>query len=398
MYSYILFLCEEIDHTLFLINMEKALGKLNFKCLYIVSNFPVYLKIKHLTKCPVFLVTKKCSNCDYKNALNAREYVEGSLNKNDTIRLYQSCWEYFKQLESSYNIMLFCASQGVRIAEIAMKDFCKYRNKKVVFFELSNVPGKTFWDSEGSNATSYFYKHPEILDQYTVSDSDWNQWKKEYLARNLEKHIVLQQVDFKRRSIIYGLLVRFSFLYTGLKTRKIDLLTGVLRFLKSKIVNITFDEVNLRNEQYIFFPMQVASDSQIVLNSDIGLFEALEFAVKEAAKEELLLIVKLHPAEKDVDIINKTLKYREKYHFKIVDDNTFLVIQNAQKIITINSTVALEAMILGVHTMILGRSYYKFFTPENVKQYILGHLINLDFFATAPFDQQEVEILLKRFL
>ena len=104
----------------------------------------------------------------------------------------------------------------------------------------------------------------------------------------------------------------------------------------------------------------------------------------------------MHPAEKDVDIIKKVLKFREKYKFKIITDNTFQVIANAEKIITINSTVALEAMILDKPVEILGRSYYKFFNQNRIKNYILGYLENIDFFSDNEFSEEQLRKLVQK--
>lgn len=142
--------------------------------------------------------------------------------------------------------------------------------------------------------------------------------------------------------------------------------------------------------------MQVASDSQIILNSDIGLFDALKYSIKKAEVDNLNLVVKLHPAERDIDVIYTILKLREKYKFNIVDNNTFEVIANAQKVITINSTVALEAMILDKPVEILGRSFYKFFNKERTKNYILGYLEDIDFFSSEKFTVEQVKKLINR--
>ena len=89
-------------------------------------------------------------------------------------------------------------------------------------------------------------------------------------------------------------------------------------------------------------------------------------------------------------------RLRKKYKFNIVDNNTFEVITNAQKVITINSTVALEAMILNKPVEILGRSFYKFFNKERTKNYILGYLENIDFFSNKEFTVEQIENLINR--
>lgn len=114
-------------------------------------------------------------------------------------------------------------------------------------------------------------------------------------------------------------------IYTGIKLQKMDILNKVFNFLKSKTLNLKYQSIDLKEEQYIFFPMQVASDSQIILNSDMSLIDALLYSVKEARRLNLKLVIKLHPAERDLKIIEKIVKLQKKYEFKIVTENTFFV-------------------------------------------------------------------------
>ena len=142
--------------------------------------------------------------------------------------------------------------------------------------------------------------------------------------------------------------------------------------------------------------MQVSNDMQIVLNSDIGIFEGLAKAVELAQVAGLPLVVKLHPAEPYLSVIEHLLKLRKQYGFKLVKDNTFDVIANAAQVITINSTVGLEAMILGRPVKFLGRSFYKDLDKERLKNYIMGYLLDLDIFSEKEFTDEQISYLLNR--
>lgn len=63
--------------------------------------------------------------------------------------------------------------------------------------------------------------------------------------------------------------------------------------------------------------MQVSTDSQIVLNSDIGLMDSLSYSLKEAQRLGVILVVKLHPAEKSVEITKSLLMLRKKWDSKL---------------------------------------------------------------------------------
>lgn len=392
----VVFLCEGKNHIKFFTNMENAFQELGYTCVYFVLDFSIYLQLKEKTLNKIILAKKKDYSCNTEKIFSAKDYIEGIVSENNAKNIYKSVWYYCDRFCKESQINLIIASQGILTAELAIKNFAKTNKIPILFFELANIPGKTFWDIEGSNAKSYLYNHIEILDNYEVDQIEYLNWKKEYIKRNFKQHLVKQATGLKHFNYLYGLIGRFNFLFTGLSLYKFDILTKMKYFIKSRTIKIKYDEVDISKEKYIFFPMQVASDSQIILNSDIGLFDVLKYSIEKAEKSKLKLVVKLHPAERNIDVIYRILKLREKYKFNIVDNNTFEVIENAQKVITINSTVALEAMILDKPVEILGRSFYKFFNKERTKNYILGYLEDIDFFSSEKFTVEQVKKLINR--
>lgn len=392
----VIFLSEGIEHNNFFSNMTSAFVELGYKCIFLTADLSVYLQLKTKSKEDVLLVKKHRHYCDVNHILESKECIEGSLSKRDAILLYESVYFYCDLIGKNYDISIILASQGIKVPELSLKEYAEKNNIKILFFELANIKGKIFFDKEGSNAKSYLYEHIDLLDRLIVNRKSYSNWRSKYIKDNFNKHIVKQAVNIKKFNIKYGLISRFGYLYTGLRIRKLDLYFKIKSFIKSRQIKLKYDNVDLKTEKYIFFPMQVSNDSQIILNSDIGLLDGLYKAYKEAQKSNLKLVVKLHPAEKNVCVIEKILKMREIYKFKIVDENVFSIINNAEKIITINSTVALEAMILGKEVTILGRSYYKYFDEERIKKYIMGYLVNMDFFSNQNFTVEQISQLLCR--
>lgn len=392
----VVFLCEEISHTKFFFNMEKAFQEINYCCIYLVLDLSVYFQLKKWTKNRVILLKLKEYKCNTDNALISKEYMEKSLSEKNVRNIYRTIYSFCSSLRELYDIKLFLCSQGIKSAEIAVRDFANENNIKVLFCELANLPNKVFFDIQGSNAKSFLYDNIQILDKYDVDDNYYEAWRKNYLDKNLKNHVVKQSVSLKKYSFKYGIISRLGYLYTGLKIRNFDFIYKLKLYLNAKKLNIIYDNFDIEKDKYIFFPMQVSNDSQIILNSDIGLFEGLKYAIEAAKEKNVELVVKLHPAEKDVNVILEILTLREKYKFKIVNINTFKLINNAIKVITINSTVALEAKIIGKEVKILGRSYYKFFNRNRIKNYIMGYLVDMDFFSEKPFDVVKIKNLLSK--
>jgi capsule polysaccharide modification protein KpsS len=120
-------------------------------------------------------------------------------------------------------------------------------------------------------------------------------------------------------------------------------------------------------QNYIFAPFQVVNDSQTLVHSDFT--NMIEFAeiVIEGVKEynknnnnNLSLIFKEHPM--DVGKVNYDDFY-EKYEndnsiFFLKQGDTKRIIKNSDLVITINSTVGIEALEMHNKVICLGRAFY----------------------------------------
>lgn len=64
-----------------------------------------------------------------------------------------------------------------------------------------------------------------------------------------------------------------------------DFLLNKVKQIKNNIrYPLNFDKYDYKRKKYIFFPLQVSYDSQIVLNSDISLLEAFKEVLNYAKK------------------------------------------------------------------------------------------------------------------
>ena len=78
---------------------------------------------------------------------------------------------------------------------------------------------------------------------------------------------------------------------------------------------------------------------------------------------------------------------------KLVGNNTKDLILNAQRVVVINSTVGLEALLLEKNVDIYGRAIYEHFNEYRLKAYIQKYLINIDYFNDET-NNDEVKKLL----
>lgn len=133
-------------------------------------------------------------------------------------------------------------------------------------------------------------------------------------------------------------------------------------------------------EQYIFVPFQLQTDTQTVLFSPyIKTMKTLVVLMSEAVEKynemneaKLKVVFKPHPMykikEPDMNML-EILKICEKYKYSYFNTtiSTLNLIDRSQFIVTINSTVGIEALTRGKRVMTLGQAFYNI---EGITHYV----------------------------
>lgn len=121
-------------------------------------------------------------------------------------------------------------------------------------------------------------------------------------------------------------------------------------------------------DKYVFIPFQVVKDSQLLLYSplvgnDMGLMLQHCRAALQAVAADYRIVVKLHPADVgNIDYSDLVKRYPDVVFLKDYPSNE--LIKSASLVITINSTVGVEALIYGKPVVTLGNNFYN--VPEVV--------------------------------
>ena len=135
----------------------------------------------------------------------------------------------------------------------------------------------------------------------------------------------------------------------------------------SSNIKIKFSSnIDYKTEKYVFVPLQVSDDTQVMINSDVGLKELIDYSYKYAKENSMKLVIKPHPAEQDNSILNYIYSINDTANIVITNDNTMNLIKYSNYVITINSTVGLEALILDKPVKFLGYSFYSKFNKNRV--------------------------------
>jgi len=150
-------------------------------------------------------------------------------------------------------------------------------------------------------------------------------------------------------------------------------------------------------ENYLFLPLQLPYDSQMVFNSKYDNLDAIKIAKEMADSNNLELVVKPHPLNLNMNYLNLLEKIRSEIPFKISYENTTKLVLQADELVTINSTVGLEGLIFNKKVIFLGKSFYAKLTHEYLKNYILSYLIGVS--SKQAYDKNfAINILSRIFL
>lgn len=307
--------------------------------------------------------------------LKTLSVVAGYHTQEQAKEIYQEVTNYLLDLYSKIKFEHVFIWNGSTTFGWALRGFCIKHSIKTTFFEIANFPSKLFVDKQGVNAQSFLYEHPEVLDDLEVDEQAYDKWFEEYKSN--KKNIVKQAKN--RSTIKYEMLLDyFGYCCMGVVREDFRNPLVVIKNKLSNRIENRYDEVDL-GESYIFFPLQVSNDSQILLNSDYNNQDVIQALIHKYKDERVLL--KIHPAEPSKAFIDEISTLIKKYpNMKLVGNNTKDLIQNAQKVVVINSTVGLEALLLEKDVEIYGRAIYEYFNEYRLKAYIQKYLIDLDYF------------------
>jgi capsular polysaccharide export protein len=140
--------------------------------------------------------------------------------------------------------------------------------------------------------------------------------------------------------------------------------------------------------------MQVSSDSNLLLFSDYDNLAALNFAQAQAHDLNRKLVVKPHPAEPNPRLLDEIEALCTQRGHLWTGYYTSYLVSNADRVITINSTVGLEAILLDKPVVILGRSLYQNFSKSRAFAFLLRYLIDVRPHDSDPASQSAIDRIL----
>lgn len=211
--------------------------------------------------------------------------------------VYRVAFNYLKKQEGCLGVW-----NGKKFRQAIWVEAAKSLKKRVVFFETGPLPGFSMVDMEGVNAHSSVSRDPDFYRQYQCLSKP--------LFLNLENTLRPEQLP----------------------------------------------------ESYFFVPFQVVEDSNIYVHSDWILDMRQFFSVIEKLSltyPDRYFVIKLHPACPEVydDLIFRAAQTGGRIQF-INDLSSAVLVEHSEAVITVNSTVGIEALMRHKNVILLGDALY----------------------------------------
>ncbi len=390
--------CERIPHFLFFRRMALPLTEAGHEVLFLSNRLSVVL-VARRAGYRALLIREEKPVCGLPPFFDGLAQIDGSrtgLAPDDVRRCLWQLETFHAGTLKSLGISAFFFWNGSSLLARALALLARQQGSRRLFFELGNFPGKLLVDPEGVNAKSWFARNYRQLDRKNLDLEAFERWRQGYLRKKLSQHQV-QQASLATKFNWYYPLDFFGFYCLSAPySEPPDIFGRTWRYLVSQGVRYNYDYfIPAEKPGYVFFPLQVSTDSQLLVNSDVDNLQALRLAAEIAQNAGARLVVKPHPAEGDRLFVERLAELRHELGFLFVDGNTFQLMQYSSRVVTINSTAGMEAMLLGKPVTVLGRAMYEKFTIEDLACYI-NYLIDADYFSGEDLMPCQVSEIIER--
>lgn len=249
--------------------------------------------------------------------------------------------------------------------------------KNVYYFEIANFPGKLQLSKFGVNA---YGRYSDELIQIKNNKSEdavsplelkkiINTWHPPHADRRLIDQ-ALEQIINNFLSGPFKSLAPKTTIRNAIKTALATILSRRL-ILKYKNVDLP--------DSYDLFIGQVSEDSQTVFQSQETQISAIKKANFLAKNNKRQLVVRLHPAEKNIRVLREVQKFCTINRIVISNIGALgNALERAVDIYTVNSTGGAHALLYGKRVTTFGEAFYSDWTPEDVCIYYSHILLDQD--------------------
>jgi len=384
---------DHINRYHFFRRLSDALELLDYQPIFLTCRLSLYIRLRFCGKYAL-LIFKNEKNKVQKN-IKSLDIFKGQQTISDASGVYFSVYSVLDEINAKSAIDMFCIWNGSSTCDLAISDFARQNFVKTLYFEIGNFPNKIFVDPKGVNARSWLYKNPKFLDNLPLDCRKFEKWEKNIFETQKSKQP--PQIKFLAKVNWFSLVDRLGFYFFGVqRLDRASLYEQCWKIIRRRSVCLNYDSCDLKLP-YVFLPLQVSDDSQLLFNSDVDNEQAISLAKEQADLMKMPLVVKHHPVESSSSFLKKLDQLRSELGFILVSQNTIELIDHSSLLVVINSTVGIEGIVRGKSVKVLGKAIYEKFDKKRVISYLQQYLLDYDFFdVNGPMSTSVAKKCLER--
>jgi hypothetical protein len=262
---------------------------------------------------------------------------------------------FYREIIERNRIDLFIVWGDSMLQSAIAKAVTAKLQKVCIHLEKGLLPFTLQVDAAGVNASGSLFELPAVKNTSTVplkifQESILREWKFASPLKNISQNIKLRY-----------LLNNGEYLVLIQKLLSYFFPNDTIEYPKEFALNNPSVREESENEGgYIFLPLQVSTDSQVLchggwIRSNEELIRVVS-CVSARLQHPVPLMIKPHPSEFGAKIYTDIIR---KYpHAKMATGGTIDLIRHSAMVVTLNSTVGFEAMIMQKPVIVLGNSFY----------------------------------------
>lgn len=309
--------------------------------------------------------------------------LSGRLNLSDASSAYRATKDqlasYIKSIPNDE--VVFIIPSGRHVHHVAATNFAKEKAIKRIYINYSNFPGYTFFDPEGTDCSSSIFKDPSKLNRlYKHRDINIDETFEHFSKLKKQQKSIPQKANNGLKNKIKN----FAFIIDTILQRATNIVgdrrVGLVLKSATEVNQISYSTIN-SSKHFLFFPLQVSTDQQILVNYDGGsIYKAIDEAYEYSRSRGLPLYVREHPAESNKNEVRAYLeKMAENDDFFVTNATVSDLLYKCEEVITVNSTVGLESRINRKPVRFLGKSFYEKATDLQLAYYLKFYLVDVDY-------------------
>ncbi len=391
-------------------NVASELEKKGHKCyqlkfelgeLWIRSSIEAVFVPSHLSKKEFPISNEELLDMEIYNVTYKKEMKNKETSKKE-LQMYKRYMFFIDQFIDEHEIDVVCMFNGYHWIDRITTVLARQKKVETLFFEQGYFrPFTLTCDPNGINDLATIPRHAEF---YKSLSWDKNRLNKYLLNPEIRDFKDVEGENLTQVAIIKAASMLGSFLRVNPNLyAHITFFEAVKYFMFKQVFKFRKPDTRALPKEYIFVPFQVSRDTQIFYSSSIKSMEQLVdllYANVESLNRKLNrnihLVFKEHP--EDMPRNNyKALKkrYASKQNVMFVQKRSVSeLIQKSLAVITINSTVGIEALAQYKRVITLGKAFYNI---EGIVTHCKHHY-QLDRVIEEVLQKKVNETLISQFL